>query len=383
MNVLQSSDTHLLFGKGLTWYKDCPKPALGHALQQHLSKPDSNLGLRDTCSPQAATLQLISDGLGSFQPFKKHTSRLQAPSNCECLFIEHSQGCCFSADCSPNLTSSILHKTCCLPTCTAGSAINTHHLYTPLFPSETGMTKALPECVAQLCALHTGFGFNLVLVAITFSIISVTPELAVGNGGNDTAFHSVQDTNNLFSSANSPSQFCLSASTPARGYHKERKKQVPPEHWNAHSSLSLHAWSVRVLSGALSPLCYLWENSLQVSFPDRHIYNPGFLWQPSQRQWNYCIQMHSSCSMQMEQKNLLFPRTVRSPKWPVWIRGPWHFSQLSLHFGGWKHPKFPVPYSHILSTLSIRIPVFIQPFSWLHFYLQTPLQLLIYLPFLF
>lgn len=92
MNVLQSSDTHLLFGKGLTWYKDCPKPALGHALQQHLSKPESNLGLRDTCSPQAATLQLISDGLGSFQPFKKHTSRLQAPSNCECLFIEHSQG---------------------------------------------------------------------------------------------------------------------------------------------------------------------------------------------------------------------------------------------------------------------------------------------------
>lgn len=355
MNVLQSSDTHSLFGKGLTWHKDCPKAALGHALQQHLSKLKAIWDweiLQPGCPqpahprlPRCSSFQMV---WGVFSLSEKHTSRLQAPSSCECLFIEHSQAAVPQLIVLPILPQVFSTRPAACPRvllAVPSIHIPCTHLSLPLWDWNDKSSPCM--CSTALCLAHK-FWFQPRFGCNNFFNNLVTPELAVGNGGNDTAFHSVQDTNILFSSANSPSQFCLSASTPAWGFHKERKKRVPPEHWNAHSSLSLFAWSVRVLSGALSPLCYLWENSLTGIFIIL-----DFCDSPSQRQRNHCIQMCSPCSMQMEQKNLLFPRTVRSPKWPVWIRGPWHFSKLSLHFGGWKHPKFPVPYSHVLSTLSI------------------------------
>lgn len=100
------------------------------------------------------------------------------------------------------------------------------------------------------------------------------------------------------SGANTPSHFCFSAFTLARGFETETKKQLPLEHCKAHSFFTYFNWSVRILSDALSQFCHLQENSFQVSFSDRYFYNLGFLQPPSHKQLNHCIQMYNfySCS---------------------------------------------------------------------------------------
>lgn len=97
------------------------------------------------------------------------------------FLLQYSQGFCFSVDCSSNLTSNILQKTCCLKllllvTQVSRSHINMHQLHTAPFlsPPETGITKALPAHVAQLCILQRSFqSLNLVLVLITLITLAL------------------------------------------------------------------------------------------------------------------------------------------------------------------------------------------------------------------
>lgn len=132
------SNTNPFLSKGLACSKGCYKPTLcpaPNALQQCLKTAQSVCKWEVSAYPGLLHWKLfqVLDGLGSFQSFRKTQLKALGSQQLLVLVFKTRSRFCFSVDYSSNLTSNILHKTGCLLTFAAGSAINTHHLYTSLF----------------------------------------------------------------------------------------------------------------------------------------------------------------------------------------------------------------------------------------------------------
>lgn len=200
------------------------------------------------------------------------------------------------------------------------------------FPSETGITKALPACVAQLWVLQRSFQSpHLVLVSVTFNnawpcrIMVRIAQPSTLRAGHKMPFPLLAAP----SAANTPRQF-FSAFALAQGFHKETKKQCPQNTEMHILSFSLLTRSVRILCQAFYLHFVTWEK-----IHCKYLSLTGIL-----ITLDFCNSpaIASQCAApvpapslletllplltaeQMEQKNLLFPR-VWSPKQPAWIRG--------------------------------------------------------------
>lgn len=190
----------------------------------------------------------------------------------------------------------------------------------------------------EVLRAHISFSF------LEFSIPSDLAELAVGNGGNNTAFHTQCRTQTSFSllaafSAANSSAFQLLLLH--RAFTRKARNKCP-QNTEMHILFSAYLYEVlehcqvfylhfvtceKVHCKCLS----LTGMFIMLDFCNR----PAIA-------INHCIQMCSSCSCskpaenppaaphctasteacrQMEQNNLLFPSTVWSPKQPGWIRG--------------------------------------------------------------
>lgn len=167
-----------------------------------------------------------------------------------------------------------------------------------------------------------------------------------------------------------------------------KEETAAPRALKCTSLFSLLVWRVGILSGGLSPLCYLWENRF-LSLAGIFIIWISVTAQP----WTVKA-FHSKVQLL-----LLLPACCSSHKWHRTICSSPGLQGLlnsldglgisallpaKLPFQRLKAPCISRPtFPHILSLLGISAgaPLFTQPFSWLHFYLQTPLQLLIYLSF--